>query len=210
MARSQNFDRDTVIRAARTVFWKVGYENASIPDLEDATGLSRSSIYNTFGSKRGLFDAAVQSYLDEIIRPRLRPLTADAVAPNALTDYLTGLRGAFQRLDSMAATSGCLLINAAGSPIADDAEVARVITGYRAELQGAVVRGVQARDADLDTIESLRLGEVITGLVVAAFALARIDPAHAAHNLTTALELIDERGAVASDRHASSDIVTGE
>ncbi|MDD0859753.1 TetR/AcrR family transcriptional regulator [Arthrobacter alpinus] len=45
-----------------------------LPDLERATGLSRSSIYHAFGSKRGLFDAAVASYLSEIIRPRLQPL----------------------------------------------------------------------------------------------------------------------------------------
>lgn len=73
MARTQTFDRDTVVRAARTVFWEHGYDGTSIPDLEDATGIRRSSLYNTFGSKRGLFDAAVQSYLDEVIRPACAP-----------------------------------------------------------------------------------------------------------------------------------------
>ncbi len=53
MARTQGFDRDVVVRAARTLFWRAGFEGASVPALEEATGLSRSSIYNTFGSKRG-------------------------------------------------------------------------------------------------------------------------------------------------------------
>ena len=54
MARTQGFERDAVVRAARTVFWRRGFEDTAVPDLEEATGLSRSSIYNAFGSKRGL------------------------------------------------------------------------------------------------------------------------------------------------------------
>ncbi|MCU1404441.1 MAG: TetR family transcriptional regulator, partial [Glaciihabitans sp.] len=84
MGRVQTFVAADVVRAARTVFWEHGYEGASLPDLETATGLSRSSIYNTFASKRGLFDAAVQSYLDEIIHPRLRPLQAETVGADAV------------------------------------------------------------------------------------------------------------------------------
>ena len=73
MGRTQTFDTTEVVRSARRVFWEHCFENASIVELEQATGLNRSSIYYAFGSKRGLFDAAVESYLDEIIRPRLQP-----------------------------------------------------------------------------------------------------------------------------------------
>ncbi|GAB3998060.1 hypothetical protein GCM10029992_22820 [Glycomyces albus] len=52
MGRVQTFDTAEVVRAARTVFWQHGYEDASIPALEAATGLRRSSIYHAFGSKR--------------------------------------------------------------------------------------------------------------------------------------------------------------
>ena len=82
MARTQSFDRDTVVRAARTLFWTVGYESASIPELETATGLSRSSIYNAFGSKRGLFD------LDERMA-LLREVTAGY--GNVVVDAFSGL-----------------------------------------------------------------------------------------------------------------------
>lgn len=195
MARTASFDRDTVVRAARTLFWTTGFENASIPDLEAATGLSRSSLYNTFGSKRGLFDAAVQSYLDEIIRPRLVPLTANEVSPAAISDYLTGLRNAFESLDSMAATNGCLLINAAGAPIAHDEHVAHVISDYREEMHAAIAQGIRAHSPELEAPQASRLSDTITGLVVAAFALARIDPQQAANSLTTALELLPSSSA---------------
>lgn len=190
MARTQSFDRDDVVRAARTVFWNHGYESTSIPDLEAATGLSRSSIYNTFASKRGLFDAAVQNYLDEIVRPRLSLLQAEAVAPTAITSYLTGLREAFLTLGSPASENGCLLINAAGTPLATDEHVARVISDYRAELHEAILRGIRSQDPSRAAAEHDRLAEIVTSHVVAAFALARVDAAQAARGLDAALALL--------------------
>lgn len=190
MARTQSFDRDTVVRAARTLFWSVGFESASIPELEGATGLSRSSIYNAFGSKRGLFDAAVGSYLDEVVRPRLRPLSGENVEPGAIIAYLRGLHDAFGNLSSMPATHGCLLVNAAGAPIAQDPKVAQVIADYRAELHDAFARGVQAHAPTLEHGRSARLVDTVTSIVVAAFALARIDPGEAARSVASAIDLV--------------------
>ena len=190
MARTQGFDRDVVVRAARTLFWRAGFEGASVPALEEATGLSRSSIYNTFGSKRGLFDAAVQSYLDEVIRPRLRPLKAEVVAPEAVLTYLDGLREAFTRADSMSATSGCLLINTATAPVVHDDEVARVVADYRDELRAAIGRGVGAYLGVAAPEEQERLADAVTGLSIAAFALVRIAPAEADRTLATARDLL--------------------
>ena len=43
-------------------FWEHGYANTSITQLENATGISRISIYNRFGDKEGLFLAALKHY----------------------------------------------------------------------------------------------------------------------------------------------------
>ncbi|WP_448631397.1 TetR/AcrR family transcriptional regulator [Cellulomonas soli] len=69
MGRHQGFDTAEVVQLARDAFWDRGLDGTSLPDLERATGLSRSSIYHAFGSKRGLFDAAVQDYLQTVVRP---------------------------------------------------------------------------------------------------------------------------------------------
>jgi AcrR family transcriptional regulator len=190
MARTQGFDREVVVRAARTLFWRAGFEGASVPALEEATGLSRSSIYNTFGSKRGLFDAAVQSYLDEVIRPRLRPLKAESVAPEAVLTYFDGLREALTRAGSMSATSGCLLINTGTAPVVHDGEVARVVADYRDELRAAIGRGVAAYLGAAAPGEQERLADAVTGLSIAAFALVRIAPAEAVRTLATARDLL--------------------
>lgn len=198
MGRTQNFDRDTVVRAARSLFWSSGYESASIPELEQVTGLSRSSIYHAFGSKRGLFGAAVQSYLDEVIRPRLRPLQAEIVAPDAIITYLTGLRGAFEALDSMPATHGCLLLNSAGAPISRDEAIAHVIADYRTELHSAISRGVAALLGP--STESRMYDDTITSLVISGFTLARIDPVQAGRGLTSAVQLLENARATARSR----------
>lgn len=200
MARTQGFERDAVVRAARTVFWRRGFEDTAVPDLEEATGLSRSSIYNAFGSKRGLFDAAVQSYLDEVVRPRLRPFSEEPVSPRALADYVTGLRQGFAALDSMPARNGCLLINTANAPLARDPEMARVIAEYRSELRSALLRGAAARHPDWDHAENERCAEIITGLVVASFALARVDSDAVADLLAAAAAAVD--APTVEDSHA--------
>ncbi|GAA3691949.1 TetR family transcriptional regulator C-terminal domain-containing protein [Zhihengliuella alba] len=195
MPRTQAFARDDVVRAARALFWRSGYDNTSIPELEQATGLSRSSIYNTFGSKRGLFDAAVRSYFDEILRPRLGPLQAETVEPHAVLEYLDGMRQAFEQAGSLPATCGCLLINAAGAPIGQDAAVAGIIAEYRSELRAAIERGIEAHSPGLPGERTSQLADVVTGLIIAAFALIRVAPAEAAASLGTARDLICPAGA---------------
>jgi AcrR family transcriptional regulator len=192
MARTPAFDRATVIRAARTVFWRLGYDGASIPELEQATGLRRSSLYNAFGSKRGLFDSAVQSYLDELVRPRLAPLQAEVVAPEALLSYLTELRDAFENLHSMPASYGCMLINTAGTPLAQDGRIQAVVTDYRRELHSALARGLAATVQD-DSYSAELGADVLTALVLAGFAIARVDPQEAAHSVANAIRLVERR-----------------
>lgn len=243
MGRPQTFETADAVRAARAVFWRDGYEVASLPDLEAATGLSRSSIYHAFGSKRGLFDAALSSYLDEVVRPRLRPLTAAQVEPEAMATYLTGLRAALAQPGSLPSTSGCLLINAAGAPVGRDDAVRDVIAGYRAELRAAFGRGVAAHvagdlrgepadvatgqrgepadvvgapgsgrvgvdDRHLRATDQDVLAETLTGLVVAALAVVRVDQPAALRLLDTAIELLGGTPA-ASDPHAPSRPTTG-
>ncbi|MFH8613816.1 TetR/AcrR family transcriptional regulator [Streptomyces sp. NPDC017979] len=68
MARPRTFDEGRALDAAMRTFWEKGYEAASTQDLCDATGLGRSSIYNTFKSKHDLFERALTRYVDMTTR----------------------------------------------------------------------------------------------------------------------------------------------
>src|SRR5919108_4925825 len=65
--RPRAFDEAQVLDAALDLFWRVGYADASVPDISAVTGLSTSSLYNVYGSKLGLFEAALGRYLHEVI-----------------------------------------------------------------------------------------------------------------------------------------------
>src|SRR5919197_3379269 len=65
--RPRGFDEAQVLDAAMHLFWRVGYTEASVPDISAVTGLSTSSLYNVYGSKLGLFEAALGRYLEEVI-----------------------------------------------------------------------------------------------------------------------------------------------
>jgi AcrR family transcriptional regulator len=62
MARPREFDEDEVLQQALHVFWERGYESASLSDLLDAMGLTKSSLYKAFGSKEELFQRVVDRY----------------------------------------------------------------------------------------------------------------------------------------------------
>ncbi len=62
MPKSVTFDRDKVIENVMELFWKKGYNGTSMQDLVDATGLNRSSFYNSFGDKFSLFEETLKTY----------------------------------------------------------------------------------------------------------------------------------------------------
>jgi TetR/AcrR family transcriptional repressor of nem operon len=65
MSRLEEFNREYAVRQAMDVFWEKGYNGTSMQDLVDATGLNRSSIYNSFGSKIKLYRTTLQFYQKE-------------------------------------------------------------------------------------------------------------------------------------------------
>ena len=63
VGRPRQFDLDEALGAALQVFWRKGYEGTSLPDLTEAMGINRPSLYAAFGNKASLFRKAVERYL---------------------------------------------------------------------------------------------------------------------------------------------------
>jgi TetR/AcrR family transcriptional regulator, transcriptional repressor for nem operon len=186
MGRPQSFDTTTAVQAARDVFWDKGLDAASLPDLERATGLSRSSLYHAFRSKRGLFDAAVQDYLDTVVRPRLRVLT-DEPGPDAVVTYLTGLAGAIAALPAGSPRRGCLLLACATGPAGHDEALRTVVDDYRRELHTAFAGALAARHPDLGADVLADRARQMVAHAVTALVLARVDPDSSVATLETAV-----------------------
>jgi AcrR family transcriptional regulator len=68
MPRQRGFEPDEVLDKAMRLFWRQGYNNTSVQELEEAMGINRFSIYATFESKHDLFLATLERYRDTDLR----------------------------------------------------------------------------------------------------------------------------------------------
>lgn len=62
MARQKEFVKEEVLEKAMDTFWRFGFEGTSMQILVKNMGINRSSLYETFGDKRSLFEAAITHY----------------------------------------------------------------------------------------------------------------------------------------------------
>jgi AcrR family transcriptional regulator len=194
VARSKAFDDATAVAAARDVFWEHGYASTSLAQLQAATGLSKSSLYETYGSKRGLFDRAVQSYLDAVIAPRLGPLEAPGAGRAELVAYFTGLAGFFAQAPDRIARRGCLLLNTAMELTELDPAAAELVRAYRLRVRTAFARVAHTifvapppeRELMASKIEEAeRRADLLTAGQIGLMLTSRLDPALAAQLATT-------------------------
>jgi AcrR family transcriptional regulator len=80
--RPREFDLDKALDRALKVFWRKGYEGATLPDLTKAMRINRPSLYAAFGNKEALFKKAIDRYLEgpgAFVREALQQPTAKAV-----------------------------------------------------------------------------------------------------------------------------------
>lgn len=124
MPRPRSYDEPSVLSGAMQAFRRDGYRRVSIRDLEDATGLKAGSIYNSFGDKAGLFDAAFEHYNKVVLGGRV-----DRFAP--ATAGISGLRDLFISLmhEPNGENHGCLITNSAIELDRDEQTYRHVCTG---------------------------------------------------------------------------------
>src|SRR5205809_5912885 len=107
--RPREFDPERALDRALKVFWKRGYEGASLPDLTRAMGINRPSLYAAFGNKASLFRLALDRYErgpGAYVCAALAATTAREVAEKLLF-------GAADMRADRRNPRGCLMVNAA-------------------------------------------------------------------------------------------------
>ena len=102
--RPREFDVDDALAKALTVFWRNGYEAASMTELTAAMGITKPSLYAAFGNKEALFHKALDLYE----REKLTYMTSALEAPTARGVAERLLRGALQMQTSTCDPKGCL------------------------------------------------------------------------------------------------------
>jgi AcrR family transcriptional regulator len=106
MGRPREFNAETALDQAMEVFWRHGYEGATIAQLTEAMGINPPSLYACFGNKEGLLKAALDRYT------KLRGVWMDEVvaAPTARDVAERMLMGIADKQTDPANPPGCLLV----------------------------------------------------------------------------------------------------
>lgn len=134
------------------VFWEKGYRATSMVDLEQATGLQPGSIYNAFGSKKGLFLAVLDHYREQVVGERVNVLLQSGEPLAAIEAFF---RTAYEDLEPEE-LAGCLLTNSAIEVASGDAEIQACVsegitsieTAFKTRLEEAQALGVLSADKD--------------------------------------------------------------
>lgn len=143
--RPRCFDEKQVLDRALELFWRDGYASTSMQALLEHMGISRQSLYNTFGDKRRLFLAALDRYIDM----RADQMLALLEAPSASYPDIVRF---FEKLGQTPPSDkprGCLIGKSCMELGDEDAEVAervhqfftRTVNAFRNALDNAVSKG---------------------------------------------------------------------
>ena len=144
MGRPRAFDTDRALAAALHVFWRAGFEGASITDLTAAMGITRPSLYAAFGNKETLFHRALDHYGEthlRFAREALGAPTAREVIRRLLYGYADLQTGAGHPPGALE-TNGALACSNAAEPVrkmlverraADERALASRLESARAE-----------------------------------------------------------------------------
>ena len=109
MGRPREFDADDALQTALELFCRKGYEGTSITDLTDGIGITKPSLYGTFGNKEELFRMALQRYEENYMAFFWSALEQ----PDARTVAFDILRGFVNAQTEECNPGGCLVVNAA-------------------------------------------------------------------------------------------------
>src|SRR3984957_10759644 len=132
--RPRSFCTDTVLDRAMTVFWRKGYEGASLADLTEAMSINSPSLYAAFGNKEGLFRAVLERY-DSRRKDFMDRVLAAPDARSAARVFLEGV-AEFAVDTSGRDPPGCLLVQSGLS--CSDQDIPDALAQHRAEKERAL------------------------------------------------------------------------
>ena len=156
--RKPRFDRPATISAVADLFWARGYDGVALSDVMDATGLSKSSLYNSFGGKDALFRIALAHYHEGVVEAGADWLAADDGSDpwDKLDAFLSGPADAV--FGDTPDRRGCFLCNTAADGGGDaqsdamvEASFARLTDGLKSLLARAAPDATPASRRDLAT-----------------------------------------------------------
>jgi TetR/AcrR family transcriptional regulator, copper-responsive repressor len=136
MGRPKGFNREEVLEKAMPVFWKHGFADTSLQDLERATGVNKSGLYTEFRDKEDLFMACLRHYLESQGKRGL--LTKEPLGWKNIENFLKN--GPLYKREQQ----GCFSVNSMREFAILPDEAYAVVTENRALLQHLLAMNIEA------------------------------------------------------------------
>src|SRR5246127_2592506 len=138
MGRPKNFSREEVLEKAMPVFWKHGFADKTLQELERATGVTKSGLYTEFRDKEDLFVACLRHYLES--QEKRGFLTREPLGWKNVETFLKN--GPLNKGEQQ----GCFSVNSMREFAILPDEAYGVITENRALLQRLLAMNIEAEE----------------------------------------------------------------
>jgi AcrR family transcriptional regulator len=168
LGRPRSFDIDGALDRALLVFWRKGYEGASLSDLTKAVGVNRPSLYAAFGDKEALFRKALDRYLNGPAAYTQEALNEPTV--RAVIERL--LRGAADLNTAQRNPGGCLTVQGALACGAAGDSIRQELAAYRAAGEAALRRRFQRANSEGDLPATVNPAELARYVVTIVYGMA--------------------------------------
>ncbi len=120
--RPREFDAEIALDRVLPVFWRDGFEGASVQELAEAAGVSKPSLYAAYGNKEALYLAALKRYADAHTADRVARLEAEPDGREAMRQFM---RTTVVTYTDRSHPSGCLVVT--GTTTSDSAAVPEAV-----------------------------------------------------------------------------------
>ena len=132
MPRNKDFDEQEVLEKAMYLFWKEGYKTTSIDKLCDKLGISRSSLYVTYGNKKKLFLKALKHYKSKSSEVLKEFFDQDLSVKTLIQNFFEMV---IDEIPTDQERKGCFIVNTTTEMAAKDEDITEFIINNQHDLE---------------------------------------------------------------------------
>lgn len=165
IGRPRQFDENESLDQAMLQFWQHGYASTSMNDLMNCTGMSKSSIYSSFGNKSALFNKCLSRFKNNLIADFDQQLSTTESGLQFIQDLLEKIISEADKPKR----KGCLLVNTANELAGQDQQLAELVNCGFIEIRDffnrALIKAKQMNELSIETDTELLADFILSGVL---------------------------------------------
>ena len=161
MSRNKSFNQTEVLDKIKELFLHKGFNGTSVDDLVKATGLSRSSLYDTFGDKENLFKETLLLYREGGTQAMIEQIETSADIKKTISDIFEFIREDSANNKKL----GCMMVNTAIELAPHEKKISKLIDEEMQDIQKALTNAIRKAQAK-NKVSKKRSAEALAAMVL--------------------------------------------